>query len=634
MPGSIHLPPAKPTTGMGRLSQPPIQRRATFAVVSRSSSERELIGSCDQEQVEAITTPARPLCVLAGAGSGKTRVLTRRMAWRVFEGTARADHILALTFTRKAAGELRRRLADVGLPQPVTAGTFHAIALSELKRRAAERSMRAPVVLSSKVRLLYHVLGDKGRLVPAPKAVAELATEIEWAKAGCVAAPGYEQAAAAARRTSSWRAAEVAEIWKRYELEKRRRGVLDFEDLLQRCEAELRSDAEFAASARWRYRHMFVDEFQDVNEAQLRLLRGWLGQNDDLCVVGDPHQAIYSWNGADPGVITHFSEHFPGATVMTLGTNYRSTREVLGVAAAALGARQPARAGGPVPEGKVPTVTAYRTGLDEAASVAAAARLAKRPGRPWSQIAVLARTNGQLAVLEEAFSVAGIPTRVARTRWQPGSARAKAALDEALAAPNAAVLAGWAADLDAAALTDIEAGDDTVQLELVELARAAIEYIGEDVSPSGVGFCNWLETTVPFDAAGGRPADAVELATFHRAKGLEWEVVFVTGLEDGLVPISHAREAAATAEERRLLYVACTRAAEELHCSWAAERTFSSGRPTARSPSPWLAAIGRAAEELQRVSRASSGTARTALAESRRLLGVPVAAGADDTPQG
>jgi DNA helicase-2/ATP-dependent DNA helicase PcrA len=602
-------------------------------VVTRSSSERDLIAWCDQEQVEAITTPARPLCVLAGAGSGKTRVLTRRMAWRVFDGSAKADHVLALTFTRKAAGELRGRLADLGLPQPVTAGTFHAIALAELKRRAAEHSLRPPVVLSSKVRLLYHVLGDRGRRVPAPKAVAELATEIEWAKAGCVAQTSYEQAVVAARRTSSWRPGEVAEIWKRYELEKRKRGVLDFEDLLQRCEAELRTDAEFAASARWRYRHLFVDEFQDVNEAQLRLLRAWLGQNDDLCVVGDPHQAIYSWNGADPGVITHFTRHFHGATVLTLGTNYRSTREVLGVAAAALGARHPATAGGPVPEGKVPTVTACRSELDEAASVAAAARLAKRPGRAWSDIAVLARTNGQLGVLEEAFSAAGIPTRLARTRWEPGSTRAKVALDEAVAAPNADALARWAADIHAAALTGPGSGDEMAELELGELAVAAIEYIGEDVSPSGVGFCNWLETTAPLDA-GGRLTDAVELATFHRAKGLEWEVVFVTGLEDGLVPISHAREAAAIAEERRLLYVACTRAAEELHCSWAAERTFSSALPSPRSPSPWLSAIEEAARELRRVSRASSAAAQQALAESRRLLGMPVPAPAERPPHG
>ena len=554
------------------------------------------------------------------------------MAWRVFQGSATADHILALTFTRKAAGELSERLSDLGLPQRVVAGTFHAVALSELKRRAAERSLRAPVVLPSKIRLLYHVLGDRGRLVPTPKAVSDLAAEIEWAKAGCVTAAGYEHAAALSRRTSSWHSSDVAEIWQRYEREKRKRGVLDFEDLLHRCEAELRADAEFAVSAHWRYRHLFVDEFQDVNEAQLRLLRAWLGQNDDLCVVGDPQQAIYAWNGADPDIIANFSAHFGGATVMSLRTNYRSTREVLGAAAAVLGITEPAPAGGSVPEGKVPTVTAYRSDVDEAASVAAAARLAKRPGRAWSRIAVLARTNGQLGLLEEALSAAGIPTRVARARWQPASPLAKSALDEAVAAPNAAALARWAADLDGA-LADGVAGEELVRLELVELARAAIEYVGEDVSPTGVGFRNWLETTVPFEADGGRRADVVELATFHRAKGLEWEVVFVTGLEDGLVPISHARQPAAIAEERRLLYVACTRAAEELHCSWAAERTFSSGRPSARSPSPWLAAIEGAGLEMRRVSRASSGAARQALAESRRLLGVPAPA-ADEAPPG
>ncbi len=163
-------------------------------VVARSRRERDLLSSCDPEQIEAITTPARPLCVLAGAGSGKTRVLTRRMAWRVLEGSATADHLLALTFTRKAATQLRGRLSDLGLPQPVTAGTFHAVALSELKRRASERSLRPPVVLSSKVRLLYHVLGEQVRLKTPPREVAELATEIEWAKANCLTISGYERA--------------------------------------------------------------------------------------------------------------------------------------------------------------------------------------------------------------------------------------------------------------------------------------------------------------------------------------------------------------------------------------------------------------------------------------------------------
>ena len=560
----------------------------------------------------------------------RPRVLTRRIAWRVVEGSAAANHTLALTFTRKAAGELRQRLFDLGLPQPVSAGTFHAIALSELKRRAAERSLRPPVVLASKVRLLYHVVGDP-RLQATPKAVPELATEIEWAKANCVAVSGYERAVAATSRKSSWDAAEAAEIWRRYELEKRKRGVLDFEDLLQQCEAHMRADPEFAGSAQWRFRHLFVDEFQDVNKAQLKLLKAWLLTNDDLCVVGDPNQSIYSWNGAEPDVIARFAQHFHGATVITLRTNYRSTKEVLGVAAAALGLSEAAPAGGPVPEGKVPTVTAHPSDLDEASSVASAARLSKRPGRAWSRIAVLARTNGQLAVLERAFRAAGIPARLGGGRSHLGRPHVRAALDEAAGAANRAGLSAWAADLTAMA-TDPggEAGPDSEGHDLAELARAATDYLSEDVRPTGTGFLNWLESTVPFDGGELRP-DAVELATFHGAKGLEWEVVFLTGLEEGFVPISHARDSEALAEERRLLYVACTRAAEELHCSWAMERTFSSGRPSPRSPSPWLAAIKAVERDLRRVSRPSSGAAREALAESRRLLGVSGPAGATDS---
>lgn len=606
-------------------------------------SERDLLAGCDAEQLEAITTPATPLCVLAGAGSGKTRVLTRRIAWRVTNGSATASHVLALTFTRKAATELRSRLSTLGLPEAVTAGTFHSVALAELKRSAAELGRRPPVVLGSKVRMLMDVLDDAGGpSKPArggrrsassgssrtgKRTVADLASEIEWAKSRCLRPDEVVRAAAFAGRRAAWDPAEVAEVWERYEIHKRRRGVLDFEDLLARCTELLLSDHEFAASARWRYRHLFVDEYQDVNESQQRLLRAWLGPNDDLCVVGDPHQAIYAWNGSNPRAITDFADEFRGATVLRLSVNYRSTHEVLTVAGAVLGETRAAPAGGVRPEGPIPTIAAYADEAAEAAGVAEATRRAKRPGRSWSQIAVLARTNAQLGPIEAALAAVGVPCHVASASGLLGKPWVQEAVRAASRAGDVPALAAFAADLLASAQTTDENEDagadaavpDVARVDLMALARLATEYLAEDTSATGAGFRSWLETVHGRDHDPVR-RDAVELTTFHRAKGLEWAVVFVTGLEDGYVPIAHARDQDALAEERRLLYVACTRAEEELHCSWAAERTFPNSRPMVRTPSPWLSAIEAAHRDLQRLRRTSPDAARQALAESRRVL--------------
>lgn len=609
--------------------------------------EYVLLAGCDREQIEAITTPVSPLCVLAGAGSGKTRVLTRRIAWRVMHGSALAAHVLALTFTRKAAMELRSRLATLGLPEAVTAGTFHSVALTELRRLAAEQGRRPPVVLGSKVRMLMEVLDAAGaavRSAPArrrsqsgasstagKRTVADLASEIEWAKSRCLCPGELVRAAAFSGREGTWVPEEVAEIWERYELHKRRRGVLDFEDLLSLTTEHLLADHEFAASARWRYRNVFVDEYQDVNEAQQRLLRAWLGTNDDLCVVGDPRQAIYSWNGANSRHITDFGNDFPGAAILHLSINYRSTHEVLTVAGAALGETRAAPAGGVRPEGPIPTVVSYANEASEAAGVAEAARRARRPGRSWSQIAVLARTNGQLRALEAAFVDLGVPCHVASRAGLLGKLSVQEALRAAARATTAPALAAWKADLlasdartsAASVYGEPDAGEaaltDDARADLASLARLASEYMAEDAYATGGGFLSWLE------AVHGRDVDAaaheaVELTTFHRAKGLEWAVVFVTGLEDGYVPIAHARDADALAEERRLLYVACTRAEEELHCSWAGERSFSSGRAIQRSPSPWLAAIEAAHRDLARLRSFSPDAARVALAASRRSL--------------
>ena len=400
------------------------------ATRSNDLAARLLVG-CDPQQREAITTDARPLCVLAAAGSGKTRVLTRRIAWRVNEGTASASYVLALTFTRKAASELRGRLATLGLEEPATAGTFHAVALSELRRLAAERGAPVPVVIASKARLLSSAAGQD---VAHDRAMlADLASEIEWAQAQCLTPREYPRAAMAKGRPTPCEPAVVTEVWKRYDREKQRRGVLDFDDLLLRCSTELENDAQFAVSARWRFRHLFVDEYQDVNPAQVRLLEAWLGNNDDLCVVGDPDQAIYSWNGSDPRALLDFPQRHPGSLVVRLAVNYRSTDAVQAVASSVL-TGQPSLSRGvapservetlnarkgdtsPVPAyprsgGRVQPIVAYETDADEALGVVTSLRRARSPGAPWSSLAILARTNAQLVLFERELEAAGVPFR-------------------------------------------------------------------------------------------------------------------------------------------------------------------------------------------------------------------------------
>ncbi len=587
--------------------------------------------------------------MLAGAGSGKTRVLTRRIAWRVLDGSALAPHVLTLTFTRKAAAELRGRLTALGLPDGVTAGTFHAIALAELRRLAAERHQAPPVVLASKARLLHAVISELPRAASFGGGAAasrsrggrtsragvrqapihELAAEIEWAKSRLVSPSDYERVASLTGREAPLGWAEVAQVFESYERERRRRRVLDFEDLLTVCASELGSDPEFAASARWKFRHVFVDEYQDVNAAQLSLLKAWCSGSDDLCVVGDPDQAIYGWNGSDPDAIAKVADHFPGTVVVRLGTNYRSTGEVLNIASAVLDQREIPHAGGPSPEGPIPTVTAYDSDVEEAEAVAALARLAHRPGRIWSQIAVLARTNAQLLGFRQALEHVGVPCRLVGDGGFLRRPHVVAALSDLQQVTSIEGLSAVADDLRSAA-SELAAGpveDDGDELwadpgeieDLAELAALVEDYLLTDAVATGSGFRAFVETTMRSGDT-GRAFDAVELMTFHRAKGLEWPVVFVTGLEDGLVPISHARDPAAIAEERRLLYVACTRAEEELHCSWARERRFSSERASRRDPSPYLTPIERARQQLVALSARSPSKAAEALAASRRSL--------------
>jgi DNA helicase-2/ATP-dependent DNA helicase PcrA len=528
-------------------------------------------------QREAIESDDPLLCVVAGAGAGKTRVLTLRVARRVREGTIEADRTLVTTFSRKAAEELRTRLWSLGV-SGVKAGTFHRTALGLLREHRELRSRPAPQLLTDRRRLLADVTNGDARRTRA------LDSEIGWSKARLVAPDRYEDEARRHRRRSGLRPEQVADAYARYETERTKRRLLDFDDLIVACADALAGDAEFAASIRWRTRHLFVDEMQDVNPAQFRLLTAMLADEPDLFVVGDPNQSVYGFNGADPTLLARLPELLRGTKVIRLDENHRCTPQVVAVATAVL------REGGEfsgdgevVPpratrvDGPVPHVIAHATDDDEAVWAAAQAKTSRAPGRRWSSIAVLTRTNAQLVTVKAAMDAAHVPSRIAGSDLGPAS------------------------DLRAdAGPTEGRQGS----------GAPAGGYIDSD------DFLDDRNKIVEDPAA----QDHVVLTTFHRAKGLQWPTVMVLGLGAGLMPIASAQTDAAIDEERRLLYVALTRSEDELWCSWFEHAGDDLSAPS-RGPSPWLASIERTVAQLEKEAKPTAASEVSArVAELRQRL--------------
>jgi DNA helicase-2/ATP-dependent DNA helicase PcrA len=580
-----------------------------------------LLEGLNEAQREAVISEAAPLVILAGAGSGKTRVLTRRVAYRCAVETADPRHVVALTFTRKAAGELNHRLRSLGLRDRIAAGTFHAVAYAQLRRSWSDRRVQPPDLLERKGQILARLLG-RGSGVKA----VDVAGEIEWAKARMIAPADYPREATAARRRPPVDLRMLADLYDRYEQEKRNKRLVDFDDLLRLCAHGIETDAEFAAAQRWQFRHLFVDEFQDVNPLQFRLLEAWRGDRLDLCVVGDPNQAIYAWNGADPTLINKLAERIPGTQTVTLESNYRSSPQVIATANRVLecGAASPLRLRATRSEGLVPEVRAHASDTQEAQAIARAIARAHSRDTPWSHHAVLTRTNAQAVLLAESFRAIGAPVRVRgqtaflqlpEIREALGAMRrSRAGFREALV--DLEVRVPQQLDIEEVGDVEDDTDDDDVNVlfsstpmlsdaelsrirNLEELVRLANEYMGEDRSPSSGAFETWLNATVGTDDAGGGGGDAVDIATFHAAKGLEWPVVHLAGLESGLVPIGHAQTNEAAAEERRLFYVAVTRAERELWLHYAGERTFGT-RVARRRPSPYLEEIEPVLDAMRR----------------------------------
>lgn len=589
-----------------------------------TSRTRHLLRGLNGPQHQAVTTDSRHLRILAGAGSGKTRVLTHRIAYRSAIETLSADHVLAVTFTRKAAGELRERLGALGLRRGIHAGTFHAIAYAQLHSRWVERGVTPPSLLDRKVGFVARLMQTRDSTTPL-----DVVSEIEWAAARCIEPQDYAVAAQQAHREPPLPFEEIADIYTRYMAEKLKRRMVDFDDILRLATRDIHADPVYAAAIHWRYRHVFVDEFQDVNTLQFRLLQAWLGPDSDVCIVGDPNQAIYAWNGADARFILDFEKHFPGAQSVTLEDNYRSSPQILAVANAVLqsGPHTPMQLKAHRPDGDLPTVTAASSGEEEARRTARAIRDAHAPGTPWSHQAVLVRTNAQATIVAEACANVGIPHRVRGGANLLQQAEVKSALGDLDRARSLDIglsdLQSLVVQLEAQrpATTNVTTDDHDPQLDgprltadrvanLADLLRLGREYVALDPAATAKSFRTWLQSAVT--GTDDRLENVVDIMTFHAAKGLEWPIVYILGLEDGFVPISYTREIPeGIEEERRLLYVALTRAQSQLHLSWAEQRDFGV-RTAKRKPSPWLDVINAVLSVGTHEKRTSSPAADAA----------------------
>ncbi|MFC5922170.1 ATP-dependent DNA helicase UvrD2 [Micromonospora vulcania] len=604
-------------------------------MVVHSASERVLAG-LDPEQRSAVTAPAGPVCILAGAGTGKTRAITSRIAHRALSGEISPRHVLAVTFTARAAAEMRSRLTVLGVGG-VQARTFHAAALRQVRyfapRLLAGRAM--PELLDSKVRLVTLAAARVG--LRADRAAArDLAGEIEWAKSSLVEPAEYVVAAARALRDTPHEPAKVAEVFTAYEQLKRGNGVIDFEDMLRAAVWGIEEHRDVGEQVRSQYRHFVVDEYQDVNPLQQRLLDAWLGGRDDLTVVGDASQTIYSFTGATSGYLVDFPRRHRNATVVRLVRDYRSTPQVVGLANAVIAqargteARLRLELSGQRPAGPEPDLRIFTDEPTEANAVAARCRTLIEAGTPAKEIAVLFRINAQSEAYEKALTEAEVPYVVqgaerfferpevrqamialrAATRSIPGETPLPAAVVEALTA------VGWAPDAPpagGAARERWEALAALVQLAEEYAATPEVLPIGEAASVErAVTLADFTEELTRRAAQQHVPTvDGVTLASLHSAKGLEWDAVFLVGLAEGTLPTTYAKTTEQVEEERRLLYVGITRAREWLWLSYAAARS-SGGRP--RRPSRFLPQLDRSGG----TERAAGGAGPARRPERRR----------------
>ncbi|MCW2819374.1 MAG: ATP-dependent helicase, Rep family [Marmoricola sp.] len=559
----------------------------------------ELLAALDPEQREVALALRGPVRVLAGAGTGKTRAITHRIAYGVASGVYNPSEVLAVTFTTRAAGEMRGRLRAMGAGA-VQARTFHSAALRQVRYFWPKVYGGAPPELTASKIPLVAGAARSNRVEATQAVLRDLASEIEWAKVTNVRPDDYVRLATArGREVGGVDAATVARVFDSYEEIKRDQGRMDMEDVLLIDAALLSEDERVAAEVRRQYKWFTVDEFQDVSPIQSALLDLWLGGRDEICVVGDPAQTIYSFAGAQASHLTDFTRKHPGATAVELVRNYRSTPQVVAAANSLL---HGSATGGVRLRAQRPTGPELRwlEAADEVAEADAVARRAhelREQGVPLSEMAVLFRINAQSEAFEEALTARGVPyvVRGAARFFERQEVRQALALlrgdvrsGEAdgieLVGSVTAVLSGmgWSAQ---APTTRGQARDRWESLQaLVSQATAFADAAPERESATLAGFVAELDRRAHEQHA--PVAEGVTLATLHAAKGLEWDAVFLCGVQEGSMPITYADTPAAVEEERRLLYVGITRARQHLMVSWALAR--NPGGQARRRPSRFL----------------------------------------------
>lgn len=550
------------------------------------------LDALDERQREAASVLRGPVAVLAGAGTGKTRVITHRIAHGVDTGAYSPSRVMAVTFTAKAAGELRGRLRALGI-EGVAARTFHAAALAQLNFFwPTLAGAPAPSIVDNKVRLLGQA-AEQLRLRPDTATLRDIASEIEWRKVSMLS---IDQHAALGKSVGRVNTEQLAELQRAYEILKDDRRQLDFEDVLLACAGMLEAEPRVAASVHEQYRHFTVDEFQDVSPLQNRLLELWLGDRRDLCVVGDASQTIYSFAGADQRYLLEFERRFADATIVRLETNYRSQPPILAAANALMRGRPGALelvAARESPRAEAPTVTAYDSETEEAAGIAASVAARIRGGAEPSEIAVLYRAHAQSAAIQQALAEAGIAASVLggkRFFDMPEVRQAVLALRGAAVAPTErGFLPNVRRVLREMGLSDEPPAAGGAQRDGWE-ARRAILSLAEQ-APADTTLRSFSDALMARAKDQHEPTmQTVTLSTLHAAKGLEWPHVMLAGCAEGALPISYATGFDAIDEERRLAYVGVTRAARTLELSW----SRSSGRGE-RLPSRFLEEIGSSA---------------------------------------